>query len=87
MPVPKRKHSRARRDKKHANKFITPKTFSSCNECNTPAMPHQACLTCGFYKGKKILTTKLDRSLGRAERQSARAQRQQSAADQVPASE
>lgn len=66
MPVPKRKTSKARRDKRQSCKFIRPKAFCHCSNCEAPLNPHQACLTCGFYKGKKVLTTKQDRLTARA---------------------
>ncbi len=65
MPVPKRKRSRARRDKRFANKGMQAKAFAACNNCQVAIMPHQACQHCGFYKGKKVLTSKVDRSLTR----------------------
>jgi large subunit ribosomal protein L32 len=67
MPVPKRKRSRARRDKRFANKGLAVKTFAQCSNCNEALSPHQACTTCGFYKGKKVIKTKLDRGLKRVE--------------------
>jgi len=67
MPVPKRKRSRARRDKRFANWGIKPKTFTACANCKDPLMPHVACKTCGFYKGKKVLRTKYDRTEVRTE--------------------
>lgn len=65
MPVPKRKRSRARRDKRFANKGMQVKAVTACNNCQAAIMPHQACQQCGFYKGKKVLNTKVDRALTR----------------------
>jgi len=65
MPVPKRKRSKARRDKRFANKGIAVKIFSECKNCNAPIPPHQVCDGCGYYKGKKILSTKIDRAIKR----------------------
>ena len=67
MPVPKRKRSRARRDSRHANKFIKTKTFAECSNCQEAILPHVVCTKCGFYKGEKIMRTKLDRVVTRAE--------------------
>lgn len=66
MPVPKRKTSKSRRDKRQSCKFIRPKAFTACSNCSECLNPHQACLRCGFYKGRKIITTKLDRTVRRA---------------------
>ena len=67
MPVPKRKTSRSRRDKRQANKGITPQIVGACNNCNDPILPHQVCLSCGYYKGRKVLATKIDRTVKRTE--------------------
>lgn len=67
MPVPKRKHSKARRDSRSACKFIRPKAVTACAQCSHPVSPHMVCPDCGFYKGRKIMTTKLERTLKRTE--------------------
>lgn len=67
MPVPKRKVSKSRRDKRQANKGIKPKAIALCSHCQSPLMPHTACSDCGFYKGKKVLATKSDRLAKRGE--------------------
>ncbi len=85
MPVPKRKVSRARRDSRQANKGIKPKSITGCSNCAAPIMPHQACLECGFYKGKKVLVTKMERSLKRGQKRQVLAQ--QRAARQASGSE
>lgn len=78
MPVPKRKRSRARRDSRFANKGVEVKAITECSNCKTPLSTHSACKNCGFYKGKKIMTTKIDRAIKRGhERQSKVASAQQ----------
>jgi large subunit ribosomal protein L32 len=72
MPVPKRKRSRARRDSRFANKGIEVKSFASCNNCAAPITSHRICSTCGYYKGRKVMVTKLDRSGKRQELMAAR---------------
>ena len=72
MPVPKRKRSRMRRDKRFANKGFKVKSFTLCNNCGAPLATHQACTACGFYKGVKVLMTKADRALRRQEAQAAK---------------
>ncbi len=67
MPVPKRKRSRARRDSRFANKGIKVKAIVYCPNCSEPSLPHQACAKCGFYKGVKSLSTKIERVVKRAE--------------------
>ena len=67
MPVPKRKRSRQRRDKRFANKGVKVRSIATCNNCSEALSSHTACMSCGFYKGKKVLTTKADRSVKRAD--------------------
>lgn len=67
MPVPKRKTSKRRKNQRSSTKFIRAKTFTECSNCNSPISSHQTCVKCGFYKGRKIMKTKLDRALKRGE--------------------
>ncbi len=76
MPVPKRKTSKSRRDKRQSTKFLRPQAITMCNNCGHPLLPHQACESCGFYKGIKVITTKRDRLVKRGEVRQVQAQRQ-----------
>lgn len=75
MPVPKRKLSRARRDSRSANKGIKPQACMTCSNCQEPTMAHIVCAHCGFYKGRKVLKTKLDRTVNRTQTRQAMAQK------------
>ena len=83
MPVPKRKRSRARRDKRFANWGIAIKQLTACSNCDVAIMPHQACSSCGYYKGAKVMNTKSDRSVGRQELRTAKQSRGSAAAPPV----
>jgi large subunit ribosomal protein L32 len=87
MPVPKRKRSRARRDKRFANKALQIKTFTNCPNCEEAVMPHQVCFKCGHYKGRKIMVTKADRGDKRTEMRQAQNAHKAAAAPKEPASE
>ncbi|MBM3886524.1 50S ribosomal protein L32 [Candidatus Dependentiae bacterium] len=67
MPTPKRKVSRARRDKRSANKGLKPKAIASCQTCQARIATHKICSECGYYKGVKVLRTKTDRKYHRAQ--------------------
>ena len=56
MAVPKRKVSKARRDKRRSAvwKLDTP-TFSKCTNCGELMAPHKVCKNCGFYKGVEVI--------------------------------
>ncbi|NLG64672.1 MAG: 50S ribosomal protein L32 [Actinobacteria bacterium] len=55
MPVPKRKTSQSRRDKRRAQQKLTVETASFCPQCKSPKLPHRACPVCGTYKGREII--------------------------------
>ena len=59
MAVPKRKHSRARRDKRRSivSRLSAP-AFSTCDNCKELKVPHRVCAACGFYKGREIIAIK-----------------------------
>ncbi len=55
MAVPKRKTSKARRDKRRANWRATEPTLSNCPQCHQSKLPHHICPNCGYYDGKKVI--------------------------------
>jgi large subunit ribosomal protein L32 len=59
MANPKRRHSKARRDKRRAHDSLTPPSLSLCPDCNEPKQPHRVCPHCGFYKGKEVVEIKM----------------------------
>lgn len=77
MPVPKRKRSRSRRDSRFANKGMEVKAITECNNCKAPLATHKICVNCGFYKGKKVMDTKIDRSIKRGKDRQAKMAKQQ----------
>ena len=88
MPVPKRKRSRPRRDKRFANKGLKVKAITICNNCQDPLVPHAVCKNCGFYKGIKVMATKMDRAVKRTEtrkaKEEAKASRPSTPSEQEP---
>lgn len=57
MPNPKRRHSKARRDKRRAHDALATPTLSLCPNCQEPKMPHRVCPSCGYYKGREVVET------------------------------
>ncbi len=56
MPNPKRKHSKARRDKRRsANSKMYASNLSICSNCKKSRASHRVCPFCGYYKGKPVL--------------------------------
>lgn len=56
MAVPKRKTSKARRDKRRsANSKLAKPTVVKCPQCHEPKLPHRVCGSCGYYKNKEVI--------------------------------
>ncbi len=55
MGVPKRKTSKARRDKRRANHAVAGPALARCPQCNETRLAHCACPNCGYYKGRLVL--------------------------------
>ncbi len=55
MGVPKRKTSKARRDKRRANHAVATPALARCSQCNEMRLAHRACPNCGYYKGRLVL--------------------------------
>ncbi len=58
MAVPKRKVSKARRDKRCANWKAQVPTLVECPHCKTMIPPHTVCKECGYYDGKEVIAKK-----------------------------
>ncbi len=57
MAVPKRKTSKARRDKRRATHKIAIPVVATCTVCSAPKLPHRVCPSCGTYRGRRYITT------------------------------
>lgn len=56
MAVPKRKTSKARRDKRRSNVWkLSMPSFSKCTKCGELKTPHRVCGNCGYYKGIQVV--------------------------------
>ena len=56
MAVPKRKTSKARRDKRRNSHWkLSLPGMTKCPNCGEYKRPHRICQSCGFYKGKEIV--------------------------------
>jgi len=58
MANPKRRHSKARRDKRRAHDALERPSISICPDCGEVKIPHRACPSCGTYKGREIVEAK-----------------------------
>ena len=62
MANPKRKTSKARRDKRRSHWALKASAFSLCPECQAPKLPHRLCMNCGYYKNQMILEIKEEKA-------------------------
>ena len=54
MAVPKKKTSKARRDKRRSNVWkLTAPTMVRCSHCGEFNLSHRVCGNCGYYNGRK----------------------------------
>lgn len=59
MAVPKRKTSKARRDKRRSSHWkLEAPGIVACPNCGAYRLPHRVCKACGHYKGRKVLDVK-----------------------------
>ncbi len=55
MPVPKRKTSKSKRDKRRTHQKTGAPSISTCPQCGEAKLPHHACSDCGDYKGRTAI--------------------------------
>lgn len=58
MAVPKRKTSKARKNKRRTHWKLTVPGLISCPQCHEPKLPHRVCVHCGYYKGREAVEIK-----------------------------
>ncbi|MEM6455334.1 MAG: 50S ribosomal protein L32 [Acidobacteriota bacterium] len=58
MANPKRRHSKARRDKRRAHDALRRPSTSTCPNCGEIKLPHRVCGACGFYRGRAVIDVK-----------------------------
>ena len=56
MPLPKRRFSRSRRDKRRLQLNLTSPTLTKCANCGAMISPHRICRACGYYRGRQVLS-------------------------------
>ncbi len=58
MPNPKRRHSKARKNKRRAHDAIKARQSGECPNCHEPKLPHRVCPSCGHYRGRATVAAK-----------------------------
>ncbi len=62
MALPKRRHSKTRRNKRRAQWKARAARLQTvtCTHCGQPKRPHRICPHCGHYKGEEVLYVKAE---------------------------
>jgi len=55
MPNPKRRHSKARRDRRRTHDALATPAQSTCPSCGEAKLPHRACPHCGHYRDRQVV--------------------------------
>jgi large subunit ribosomal protein L32 len=56
MPMPKRKTSKSRKNKRRTHWNLNEKNLEECSRCHEMKLPHRACPECGYYNGKEVIS-------------------------------
>ena len=60
MPLPKRRFSRSRRDKRRTQLNLKIPGLSRCPQCGASVLSHQICPSCGQYRGRQVVPVKVE---------------------------
>ncbi|MFA4842774.1 MAG: 50S ribosomal protein L32 [Candidatus Omnitrophota bacterium] len=59
MPLPKKRHSKARGRRRRTHWKLSGLNLSPCPQCKQPKLPHVVCKVCGYYAGRQVLEIKV----------------------------
>ena len=59
-PLPKRKISKGRRDRRRAHDALKARNLVICSNCGELRLPHTVCPSCGFYKGREVISVEAE---------------------------
>ena len=54
-PLPKRRVSSGRRDRRRAHDALKARNIVVCSNCGETRLPHRVCANCGHYQGREVL--------------------------------
>lgn len=57
-PLPKRKHSKGRRNRRRSHDALTAPALVTCANCGEKRRPHTVCPNCGHYDGREVIAKK-----------------------------
>lgn len=59
-PLPKRKVSRGRRNRRRAHHGLRPPHLIACTNCGEAHLPHRVCPNCGHYAGREVIEVEVE---------------------------
>lgn len=61
-PLPKRKHSKSRRNNRRSHDALAGIHLVECPQCHAMHLPHTVCPECGTYKGVQVVEIETDKA-------------------------
>lgn len=58
MANPKRRLSKSRAGMRCAHKALKARSIDECPRCQEKKLPHKACPSCGYYRGRQAVEIK-----------------------------
>ncbi|MFO7941943.1 MAG: 50S ribosomal protein L32 [Bacillota bacterium] len=58
MAVPKKKHSKSRRNRRRSQWKATAPNLVECSNCQELKITHRVCPSCGYYDGRRVKAAK-----------------------------
>ena len=55
MANPKRRHRKARSNKRRDHDALARPGVSTCDNCGEVKLPHRVCPACGHYRGREVI--------------------------------
>ncbi len=55
MAVPKKRHTKSRRNKRRSHQALKKTNLVPCSKCKEMILPHRYCPFCGTYAGKEVV--------------------------------
>jgi large subunit ribosomal protein L32 len=59
MPLPKKRHSKARGRRRRTHWKLSGVNLAPCPQCKQPKLSHKVCPTCGYYNNKQVIEIKI----------------------------
>jgi large subunit ribosomal protein L32 len=59
VPLPKKRHSKARGRRRRTHWKIPALNLASCPQCKSPKSLHRICPVCGYYAGRQVIEIKV----------------------------